>query len=61
MYTVPPTLPTTSDPKPINNMHFWPIDPAQKSSVQAMDQSLLNSSLNLLNDLPQSQSSSSNG
>ena len=61
MYTVPPTLPTTSDSKPYNNMHFWPIDPAQKSSVQTMDQSLLNSSLNLLDDSPQSQSSSSNG
>ena len=52
MYTVPPTLPTTSDSKPGNNMHFQPIDPAQKSSVQTMDQSLLNSSLNLLDDLP---------
>ena len=61
MYTVPPALPTTSDPKPGNNVHFWPIDPAQKSSVQTMDQSLLNSSLNLLDDLPRSQSSSSNG
>ena len=61
MYTVPPTLPTSSDSKPINNMHFWPIDLAQKSSVQTMDQSLLNSSLNLLDDSPQSQSSSSNG
>ena len=61
MYIVPPTLPTTSDSKPSNNVHFWPIDPAQKSSVQTMDQSLLNSSLNLLNDLPRSQSSSSNG
>ena len=49
MYTVPPT---TSDPKPGNNVHFQPIDPAQKSSVQTMDQSLLNSSLNLLDDLP---------
>ena len=61
MYTVPPALPTTSDSKPGNNVHFWPIDPAQKSSVQTMDQSLLNSSLNLLDDLPRSQSSSSNG
>ena len=33
----------------------------QKSSVQAMDQSLLNSSLNLLDDSPRPQSSSSNG
>ena len=47
--------------KPGNNVHFWPIDPAQKSSVQTMDQSLLNSSLNLLDDSPRSQSSSSNG
>ena len=61
MYTVPPTFPTTSDPKPSNNVHFQPIDLAQKSSVQTMDQSLLNSSLNLLDVLPQPQSSSSNG
>ena len=60
MYTVPPTFPTTSDPKPSNNVHFQPIDPAHKSSVQTMDQSLLNSSLNLLDDLPRPQSSSSN-
>ena len=60
MYTVPPVLPATSDSKPGNNMHFQPIDPAQKSSVQTMDQSLLNSSLNLLDDSPRSQSSSSN-
>ena len=61
MYTVPPALPTTSDSKPGNNMHFQPIDPAQKSAVQTMDQSLLNSSLNLLDDSPGSQSSSGNG
>ena len=61
MYTVPPASPTTSDPKPGNNVHFQPIDPVQKSSIQTMDQSLLNSSLNLLDDLPQPQSSSSNG
>ena len=61
MYTVPPTFPTTSDPKPSNNVHFQPIDLAHKSSVQTMDQSLLNSSLNLLDDSPQPQSSSSNG
>ena len=61
MYTVPPAFATTSDPKPGNNVHFQPIDLAQKSSVQAMDQSLLNSSLNLLDDSPQPQSSSSNG
>ena len=60
MYTVPPALPTTSDSKPGNNVHFQPIDLAQKSSVQTMDQSLLNSSLNLLDDLPRSQSSSNN-
>ena len=50
MYTVPPTLPTTSDSKPGNNVHFQPIDPVQKSSVQTMDQLLLNSLLNLLDD-----------
>ena len=61
MYTVPPAFPTTSDPKPGNNVHFQPINPAQKSSVQTMDQSLLNSSLNLLDDSPRPQSSSSNG
>ena len=52
MYNVPPTLPSTSDTKPSNNVHFQPIDPAHKSPAQAMDQSLLNSSLNLLDDLP---------
>ena len=61
MYTVPPALPTTSDSKLGNNVHFRPIDPAHKSSVQTMDQSLLNSLLNLLDDSPRSQSSSSNG
>ena len=61
MYTVPPALPTTSDTKPSNNVHFQPIDPAHKSPVQTMDQSLLNSSLNLLDDSLQPQSSSSNG
>ena len=61
MYTVPPAFPTTSDPKPGNNVHFQPIDPAHKSPVQTMDQSLLNSSLNLLDDSPRPQSSSSNG
>ena len=61
MYTVPSMASTTSSSKTSGNVHFQPIDPAQKSSVQAMDQSLLNSSLNLLDDLPQSQSSSSNG
>ena len=61
MYTVPPAFPTKSDSMPSNNVHFQPIDPAQKSSVQTMDQSLLNSLLNLLDDLPRPQSSSSNG
>ena len=28
MYTVPPAFATTSDPKPGNNVHFQPIDPA---------------------------------
>ena len=61
MYTVPPTSLITSGPKAGSNVHFQPIDPAQKSSVQTMDQLLLNSSLNLLDDSPRSQSSSSNG
>ena len=61
MYAVPPAFPTTSDPKLSNNVHFQPIDPVHKSSVQTMDQSLLNSSLNLLDDSPRPQSSSSNG
>ena len=61
MYTVLPTTSTTSSSKSGGSVHFQPIDPAQKSSVQAMDQSLLNSSLNLLDDSPQLQSSSSNG
>ena len=61
MYTVPSTTSTTSSSKSGGSVYFQPIDPAQKSSVQAMDQSLLNSSLNLLDDLPRLQSSSSNG
>ena len=61
MYTVPSTTSTTSSSKSGSSVHFQPIDPAQKSSVQAMDQSLLNSSLNLLDDSPQLQSSSSDG
>ena len=61
MYTVPPAFPTASDSKPGNNVHFQPIDPAQKSSVQTMDQSLLNTSLNLLDGSPRLQSSSNNG
>ena len=61
MYTIPPTSSITSSSKTGGNVHFQPIDPAQKSSVQTMDQSLLNSSLNLLDDSPRSQSSSSNG
>ena len=61
MYTVPSAASTTSSSKTSANVHFQLIDPAQKSSVQAMDQSLLNSSLNLLDDSPRSQSSSSNG
>ena len=52
MYTVPPILPPMSDTKPNNNIHFQPIDPAHKSPVQTIDQSLLNSSLNLLDDSP---------
>ena len=61
MYTVPPASSITSGSKAGSNVHFQPIDPAQKSSVQTMGQSLLNSSLNLLDDSPRSQSSSSNG
>ena len=61
MYPIPSAALTTSSSKTSGNVHFQPIDPAQKSSVQAMDQSLLNSSLNLLDDSPRSQSSSSNG
>ena len=52
MYAVPSATSTTSSSKTGGNVHFQPIDPAQKSSVQAMDQSLLNSSLNLLDDSP---------
>ena len=61
MYAVPSVTSTTNSSKTGGNVHFQMIDPAQKSSVQAMDQSLLNSSLNLLDDSPRSQSSSSNG
>ena len=61
MYTVPSAMSTTSSSKSGSSVHFQPIDPAQKSSVQAMDQLLLNSLLNLLYDSPQLQSSSSNG
>ena len=61
MYTVPSATSTTSSSKSGGSVHFQLIDPAQKSSVQAMDQSLLNSSLNLLDDSSRSQSSSSNG
>ena len=61
MYTVPSMPSTTNSAKSGGSVHFQPIDPAQKSSVQAMDQSLLNSSLNLLGDLPWTQSSSNDG
>ena len=61
MYTVPSTTSTTSSSKSGGSVHFQPINPAQKSSVQATDQSPLNSSLNLLDDSPRLQSSSSNG
>ena len=60
MYTVPSMPSPTTSAKPGGNVHFQPIDPAQKSSVQAMDQSLLNSSLNLLDDSPRMQPSSNN-
>ena len=52
MYTVPSMPSTTNSAKSNGSVHFQPIDPAQKSSVQTMDQSLLNSSLNLLDDSP---------
>ena len=61
MYTVPSATSTTNSSKSGGSVHFQPIDPAQKSSVQAMDQSLINSLLNLLDDSPRSQPSSSNG
>ena len=60
MYTVPSMPLPTNSTKPGGSVHFQPIDPAQKSSVQAMDQSLLNSLLNLLEDLPRTQPSSNN-
>ena len=60
MYTVPSATSTTRSSKSSSSVHFQPINPAQKSSVQAMDLSLLNSSLNLLDDSPRLQSSSSN-
>ena len=60
MYTVPSMTSTTSSSKSGGSVHFQPINPAQKSSVQTMDQSLLNSSLNLRDDSPRLQSSSSN-
>ena len=60
MYAIPPVT-STSSSKTSSSMHFQLIDPAQKSSVQAMDQSLLNSSLNLLDDSPRLQSPSNNG
>ena len=55
-YTIPPTMLTTSSSKSSGSMLFQLTDPAQKSSIQAMDQLLLNSSLNLLDDLPRLQS-----
>ena len=61
MYTIPSTPSTTNSAKSNGSVHFQPINLAQKSSVQAMDQSLLNSSLNLLDDSPWIQSSSNNG
>ena len=61
MYTVPSMPSTTNSTKSNGSVHFQPIDPAQKSSVQTMDQSLLNSSLNLLDDSPRMQSSSNDG
>ena len=51
-YTITLATSTTSSSKSGGSVHFQPIDPAQRSSVKAMDQSLLNSSLNLLDDSP---------
>ena len=52
MYTVPSMTSTTSSSESGGSVHFQLIELAQRSSVQATDQSLLNSSLNLLDDLP---------
>ena len=52
MYTIPSATLTTSSSKSGGSVQFQPIDQAQNSSVQAMDQSLINSSLNLLDDSP---------
>ena len=60
-YTISPAMLTTCSSKSGGSVHFQPINPAQKSSVQAMDQLLLNSSLNLLDDLPWMPLPSSNG
>ena len=60
MYTVPSMPSTTNSAKPGGSVHFQPINPAQTSSVQTMDQSLLNSSLHLLDDSPRTQPSSNN-
>ena len=60
MYTVHSMPSPITSAKPSGSVHFQPVDPAQKSSVQAMDQSLLNSSLNLLDDSPWMQPSSNN-
>ena len=57
MYTIPSASSTTNSSKSGGSVHFQPIDLAQKSSAQAKDQSLLNSSLNLLDDSPRTQSS----
>ena len=60
MYTIPSMPSPTNSAKPGGSVHFQPINPAHKSSVQTMDQSLLNSSLNLLDDSPRMQLSSNN-
>ena len=60
MYTIPSMPSPTNSAKPGGSVHFQPINPAHKSSVQTMDQSLLNSSLNLLDDSLQMQLSSNN-
>ena len=60
MYTVPSMPLPTNSAKPGGSVHFQPIDPAEESSVHTMDQSLLNSLLNLLDDSPWTQPSSNN-
>ena len=52
-------LPSTSGVKTNNQVLFQPIVPAYVTPVQHRDQALFNSSLNLIDDLPRPQTSSS--